>query len=273
LIHNLPTANRSPLIPLPPKTIHDAFPCTKQWWPSWDTRRHFNCIQTCTASSALTERIRAALANCEDPPSPEVQKYVFEQCRKWNLVWVGRHRVAPLEPEEIEFLLGFPKDHTRGISRTERYKSLGNSFQVHTVAYHLSVLREMFPDGMNVLSLFSGIGGAEIALHKLGIRMKTVVSVEISKVNRTILKSWWDQTQSGTLIEIADVKDITDDWLESTMRKIGGFDLVIGGSPCNNFTGSNRYHRDGLAGEHSFLFYHFPRILGCVKSVMQRMQS
>jgi site-specific DNA-cytosine methylase len=131
----------------------------------------------------------------------------------------------------------------------------------------------MFPDGMNVLSLFSGIGGAEIALHKLGIRMKTVVSVEISKVNRTILKAWWDQTQSGTLIEIADVKDITDDWLESTMRKIGGFDLVIGGSPCNNFTGSNRYHRDGLAGEHSFLFYHFPRILGCVKSMMQRMQS
>jgi len=121
------------------------------------------------------------------------RKYVFEQCRKWNLVWVGRHRVAPLELEEIEFLLGFPKDHTRGISRTERYKSLGNSFQVHTVVYHLSVLREMFPDGMNVLSLFSGIGGAEIALHKLGIRMKTVVSVEISKVNRTILKAWWDR--------------------------------------------------------------------------------
>jgi site-specific DNA-cytosine methylase len=74
--------------------------------------------------------------------------------------------------------------------------------------------------------------------------MKTVVSVEISKVNRTILKAWWDETQSGTLIEIADVKDITDDWLESTMGRIGGFDLVIGGSPCNNFTGSNRYHRD-----------------------------
>jgi hypothetical protein len=40
-IHNLPIANRSPLIPLPPKTMHDAFPYTKQWWPSWDTRKHF----------------------------------------------------------------------------------------------------------------------------------------------------------------------------------------------------------------------------------------
>ncbi|KAF8763101.1 hypothetical protein HU200_008954 [Digitaria exilis] len=49
-----------------------------------------------------------------------VLKYVLEECRKWNLVWVGLNKVAPLEPDEMEFLLGFPKDHTRGISRTER---------------------------------------------------------------------------------------------------------------------------------------------------------
>lgn len=274
-IHNLPIDSRSPLLPFAPRTIHDAFPCTKQWWPSWDIRARFNCIQTCRASSALIEHILDALANSEDPPSATVQKYVLGQCRKWNLVWVGRHRVAPLEPDEIEFLLGFPKDHTRGINSTERYRSLGNSFQVHTVAYHFSVLREVFPNGMNVLSLFSEIGGAEIALHKLGIRMKTMVSVEVSKVNRSVLKTWWDQTQTWTLIDIADVKSITSDWLESTIKEIGGFDLVIGGSPCNNFTGSNRYHRGGLEGEHSSLFYHYSRILDCVKyssqSVMQRV--
>uniref|UniRef100_A0A0A9H8U6 SAM-dependent MTase DRM-type domain-containing protein n=1 Tax=Arundo donax TaxID=35708 RepID=A0A0A9H8U6_ARUDO len=48
----------------------------------------------------------------------------------------------------------------------------------------------MFPHGMNVMSLFSGIGGAEVALHKLGICMKIIVSVEKSKVNRAILKTW-----------------------------------------------------------------------------------
>ncbi|KAG4939194.1 hypothetical protein JHK84_045390 [Glycine max] len=54
------------------------------------------------------------------------------QNRKWNLVWVGRNKVAPFEPDEVETLLGFPRNHTRGggISRTDRYKSLGNSFQV-----------------------------------------------------------------------------------------------------------------------------------------------
>ncbi|THU62685.1 hypothetical protein C4D60_Mb01t07710 [Musa balbisiana] len=176
-------------------------------------------------------------------------EYVLNECRKWNLVWVGRHKVAPLEPDEIEMLLGFPRDHTRGggISRTERYRSLGNSFQVDTVAYHLSVLKDMFPNGITLLSLFSGIGGAEVALHRLGIHLKTVVSVEISEVNRNILKSWWEQTnQTGTLIELVDVQQLSSDKLEQLISTFGGFDLVVGGSPCNNLTGSNRHHRDGL---------------------------
>ncbi|EES00541.1 DNA (cytosine-5)-methyltransferase DRM2 [Sorghum bicolor] len=270
-IHNLPLENRSPLLPIPPKKISEAFPHTKRWWPSWDPRRQFNCLQTCVSSAKLLERIRVALTNSSDPPPPRVQKFVLEECRKWNLAWVGLNKVAPLEPDEMEFLLGFPKDHTRGISRRERYRSLGNSFQVDTVAYHLSVLKDMYPQGMNVLSLFSGIGGAEVALHRLGIRMKTVISVEKSEVNRTILKSWWDQTQTGLLIEICDVQTLTSERIEAYVRRIGGFDLVIGGSPCNNLTGSNRYHRDGLEGEHSSLFYHYVRILDSVKSIMERL--
>ncbi|CAD6238986.1 unnamed protein product [Miscanthus lutarioriparius] len=270
-IHNLPLENRSPLLPIPPKTISEAFPHTRRWWPSWDPRRQFNCLQTCVSSAKLLERIRVALTNSSDPPPPRVQKFVLEECRKWNLAWVGLNKVAPLEPDEMEFLLGFPKDHTRGISRTERYRSLGNSFQVDTVAYHLSVLKDMYPQGMNVLSLFSGIGGAEVALHRLGIRMKTVISVEKSEVNRTILKSWWDQTQAGLLIEISDVQTLTSERIEAYVRRIGGFDLVIGGSPCNNLAGSNRHHRDGLEGEHSSLFYHYVRILDSVKSIMERL--
>ncbi|KAG8073115.1 hypothetical protein GUJ93_ZPchr0006g44881 [Zizania palustris] len=270
-IHNLPIENRSPVLPLPPKTIYEAFPSTKMWWPSWDPRRQFNCLQTCVASAKLTERIRCSLSNCGDTPSPGVQKCVLDECRKWNLVWVGKNKVAPLEPDEMEFLLGYPRNHTRGVSRTERYRALGNSFQVDTVAYHLSVLRNMFPNGMNVLSLFSGIGGAEVALHRIGVRMKTVVSIEISEVNRTVLKSWWDQTQTGTLIEIADVQNLTAERIQSLIRRYGGFDLVIGGSPCNNLAGSNRHHRDGLEGQQSALFYHYFRILDSVKTIMSGM--
>ncbi|KAI3779391.1 hypothetical protein L2E82_09107 [Cichorium intybus] len=134
--------------------------------------------------------------------------------------------------------MGYPIYHTRGVSRNERFKGLGNSFQVDTVAYHLSVLKKLYPHGINVLSLFSGIGGAEVAVHRLGIPMKNVVSVEKS-----------------------------EEWIGC----FGGFDLVIGGSPCNNLSGGNRWTRDGLEGEHSSLFYHYPRILEAVKSLMNRI--
>ncbi|GMH24472.1 hypothetical protein Nepgr_026315 [Nepenthes gracilis] len=255
-VHNLPIDGRFPLLPLPPRTIHDAFPLTRKWWPSWDTRTKLNCLQTAIGSAKLTERIRKALEEWDSAPPDSVQKYVLDECRKWNLVWVGRNKVAPLEPDEVEMLLGFPKNHTRGggISRTDRFKSLGNSFQVDTVAYHLSVLKDMFPGGITVLSLFSGIGGAEVALHRLGIRLKTVVSVEISEVNRNIVHSWWEQTnQKGNLVDILDVEHLTGDRLEELINSFGAFDLVIGGSPCNNLAGSNRVSRDGLEGKDSSL--------------------
>lgn len=131
-IHNLPIENRFPLLPLPPRTINEALPLTKKWWPSWDPRTKLNCLQTAIGSARLTDRIRKAVEAFDGEPPMRVQKYVLDQCRKWNLVWVGRNKVAPLEPDEFEMLLGFPKNHTRGggISRTDRYKSLGNSFQV-----------------------------------------------------------------------------------------------------------------------------------------------
>ncbi|XP_011098454.1 DNA (cytosine-5)-methyltransferase DRM2-like [Sesamum indicum] len=110
----------------------------------------------------------------------------------------------------------FPKNHTRGggISRTNRYKSLGNSFQVDAAADHLFVLKEIFPDSLNLLSLFSGIGGGEVALHRLGIKLKNVVSDEKSKVNRDIVRSWWEQTnQRGKLIDFDDIQQLdSDSW-------------------------------------------------------------
>ncbi|CAM0871061.1 unnamed protein product [Alopecurus aequalis] len=268
-IHNLPIENRSRLKPYPPLTIVEAFPHCKKWWPSWDPRKHLNCLQTSVASAEDTKRIQCALESSGDPK--RIEKCVMKECRKRNLVWVGKNKVAWLEPHEFEYLLGFPRDHTRVVGRTQRYKSLGNSFQVDTVAHHLSVLKNMFPKGVNVLSLFTGIGGGEVALHRLGIHMRTVVSVEIGEANRRIFKGWWDQTQTGTLIEIADVKSLTDDKIASFVTRFGGFDLVIGGSPCNNLAGSNRHHREGLEGKHSVLFYEYVRILDSVKSFMARL--
>lgn len=130
-------------------------------------------------------------------------------------------------------------------------------------------MKSIFPSGINVLSLFSGIGGAEVALHQLEIPLNNVVSVEISQVNQNIIRSWWEQTQQkGNLIELKDVQDLNADKLKHLIDSLGGFDLVIGGSPCNNLTGNNRVSRDGLRGEHSVLFYDYFRILRDVRVIM-----
>uniref|UniRef100_A0ACD5XGT8 Uncharacterized protein n=1 Tax=Avena sativa TaxID=4498 RepID=A0ACD5XGT8_AVESA len=253
-IHNLPIENRLPIRPLPPKTISEAFPHYKKWWPSWDHREQLNCLETRVASTTLIKQIERTLASSSNPPPLTVQRYVMDECRKWNLVWVGKNKVANLEQDEMEYLHGFPRNHTRGVTNTGRYRCLGDSFQVDTVGYHLSVLKDMFPNGVNVISLFSGIGGGEVALHRLGIHMKTVISVEIDEVNRRILRGWWDQTQTGTLIEIADVRFLTNDRIASFVGRYGHFDLVIG----------------GLEGEQQSLFCHYSRILNAVKSATAR---
>lgn len=139
------------------------------------------------------------------------------------------------------------------------------------MAYHLSVLKPIFPTGINVLSLFTGIGGGEVALHRLKIPMKVVVSVEISESNRNILKDFWAQTkQKGVLVEFSDVLDLSNEKIEMLMDKFGGFDLVIGGSPCNNLAGGNRVSRSGLEGDQSCLFFEYCRILEVVRKRMTR---
>ncbi|KAE8731141.1 DNA (Cytosine-5)-methyltransferase DRM1/2 isoform 2 [Hibiscus syriacus] len=142
----------------------------------------------------LTERIRKALEAYDNEPHSSVQKYVLDECRKWILIWVERNKVVPFKPDEEEMLLGFPKKHTRG----------GRS------------ARDMFPGGINVLSLFSRISDTEVAFYCLVIPLKT------------------------------DAQELNGDWLEQLMSRFGKFDLVVGGIQCNNLAGRNKHHRDEL---------------------------
>ncbi|KAL7171312.1 hypothetical protein ACSBR2_036044 [Camellia fascicularis] len=223
-ICNLPIDNWFQLLLVPPLTIHEAFPLTKKWWSKWD-KRH--------------------LKNQDGEPSLDIQKYVLDQCRKWNLVWVGKNKVAPVEPDEMEVVMGFPRNHTRGVSRTERYKTLGNTFQARFAEGNDRKRLCLFPGGINLLSLFFRIGGAEVALHRLGIPLKNVVSVEKSEICQTILHCWWEQmNQKRNLIHIENVQDVDAHIIAQRIELFGGFDLVISGRPCNNLAGGNRVSRD-----------------------------
>lgn len=86
------------------------------------------------------------------------------------------------------------------------------------------------------------------------------------------MKDFWEQTdQKGLLIEFEDVEHLSNQKIEELMEQFGGFDLVIGGSPCNNFSGLNRVSRTGLEGEQSSLFFEYCRILDVVREKTARM--
>lgn len=173
-------------------------------------------------------------------------------------------------------MLGYDRDHSRPcFGSGTRYKALGNSFSVYTVAYHFSVLKPLYPKGIKVLSLFSGIGGAEVALHKVGVKLNVVVSVEIEEEPRRCLQTWWAMNnQTGRLdLTYHDVQSLTRDVLVKLVQKYRGFDLIVGGSPCNNLTGSNRHTRTGLDGEHSTMFFEFQRIVRDVRELTIKLQG
>jgi DNA (cytosine-5)-methyltransferase 3A len=101
---------------------------------------------------------------------------------------------------------------------------------------------------MNVLSLFDGMSCGQIALEKAGIKVDNYFASEIKKTAIQCTKDNYPNT-----IHIGDVTKVKG----SDLPKI---DLLIGGSPCQDFSRANSI-RNGLQGMKSMLFYEFIRLL------------
>ncbi|KAF5737100.1 DNA (cytosine-5)-methyltransferase DRM2 isoform X1 [Tripterygium wilfordii] len=280
-IHNLPTENRLHILPKPPMTIQEAMPHTKKWWPSWDVRKHVSCINSeMNGIPQLCDRLGKILSNSQGMPSPEQLRDILRHCQKSNLVWIGPYKLGPLDPEHLERILGYPANHTQSpeSSLTERLESLRYCFQTDTLGYHLSVLKSMFPEGLTILSLFSGIGGAEVSLYRLGIHLKGVVSVETSEAKRRVLRRWWHSSgQTGQLEQIEEIQKLTASKIETLFEKFGGFDFIICQNPCTLSAKSSKVEpRAGnMPGYDSSIFYEtlffeFVRVLQRVRGMMGR---
>ncbi|XP_057471385.1 LOW QUALITY PROTEIN: probable inactive DNA (cytosine-5)-methyltransferase DRM3 [Actinidia eriantha] len=271
-IHNLPSGNRSHILPKPPMTIEEAIPQTKKWWPSWDSRKQLSCINSeISGLLQICDRLGKLLSDSRGLLSVEQQRDLLHQCRTLNLFWVGHHKLAPMEPEHLERILGYPLRHTSpfDFSLKERLQSLKHCFQTDTLGYHLSVLRSLFPRGLTVLSIFSGLGGAEISLHRLGIHLKGVVSVEPCETKRKVLKRWWENTiQTGELVQIESIMKLASNKLEGLIKKFGGFDLIICQNPYNHSSKIPAMDTDGDIDFSSF--YEFVRVLQRVRNAKER---
>jgi DNA (cytosine-5)-methyltransferase 3A len=101
---------------------------------------------------------------------------------------------------------------------------------------------------MNVLSLFDGMSCGQQALERAGIKVENYYASEIKPHAIKVTQHNYPNT-----IQLGDIRNIK----ASDLPKI---DLLIGGSPCQDFSIANK-ERKGLKGEKSGLFYEYLRLL------------
>ena len=105
---------------------------------------------------------------------------------------------------------------------------------------------------LNVLSLFDGMSGTQMALKNLGIKVDTYYASEIDKPAIQITRKNFPDT-----IHLGDVRDVKG---EDFIKDI---DLVVAGSPCQGFSFAGK--QLAFDDPRSALFFEFIRILREVK--------
>lgn len=102
---------------------------------------------------------------------------------------------------------------------------------------------------MNVLDLFSGIGGFSLGLERAGFR--TVAFCEREPFCRTVLARWWPGVPC-----YEDVRTLTADRLETDGISV---DVICGGFPCQDISVAGK--GAGLDGERSGLWFEYARLI------------
>lgn len=123
---------------------------------------------------------------------------------------------------------------------------------------------------MNVLSLFDGISCGMVALERVGI---PITNYYASEIDKDAIKVSNDNYPN--IIRVGDVTKLSYSggvlYTEYGELVCGKIDLLIGGSPCQDFssaraTGMHGAGSSGLEGSKSRLFYEYLRILKEIRS-------
>lgn len=113
---------------------------------------------------------------------------------------------------------------------------------------------------MKVLSLFDGMSCGQIALERVGIKVDEYYASEIKKTAIKVTQHNYPSTiQLGDVTKLSYKNGIL--YSENGNYNVGKIDLLIGGSPCQNFSIANLFDRGGLEGVKSKLFYEYLRLL------------
>ncbi|XP_036405149.1 DNA (cytosine-5)-methyltransferase 3A isoform X2 [Megalops cyprinoides] len=105
---------------------------------------------------------------------------------------------------------------------------------------------------IRVLSLFDGIATGLLVLKDLGIQVESYIASEVCEDSITVGMV----RHQGRIMYVGDVRNVT----RKHIQEWGPFDLVIGGSPCNDLSIVNPA-RKGLYEGTGRLFFEFYRLL------------
>ena len=105
---------------------------------------------------------------------------------------------------------------------------------------------------MKVLSLFDGISCGRVALDRAKIEVEEYHAYEIDDRAKKVSKFNYPES-----IYFSDVR-------ECNGRKYKHFDMLIGGSPCQDLSIAMK-DREGLAGQKSSLFFEYLRVFKRMK--------
>lgn len=112
---------------------------------------------------------------------------------------------------------------------------------------------------MKVLSLFDGMSCGQIALERAGFEVEEYYASEIKKnAIKVTLDNYPNTIHIGDITKISYKNGIL--YKENGNYEVGELDLIIGGSPCQDFS-TLKINNKGLEGDKSKLFYEYLRIL------------
>ena len=103
---------------------------------------------------------------------------------------------------------------------------------------------------MNVLDLFSGIGGFSLGLERAG--MRTVAFCEIDPHARAVLHKHWPNVPVFTDVSTLSKGDLSEQ-----------IDIIAGGFPCQDISTAGR--GAGLSGSRSGLWFEYCRIINEIR--------
>lgn len=125
--------------------------------------------------------------------------------------------------------------------------------------------------GPTAISLFSGLGGIDIGLHRGGV--ETLVTVDADEEATKSLRANSSRYESGlagadamydwSVVE-EDIHEVTADQLVD-LAGTEDIDFMVGGPPCQTFSRSNEGNRQGTDAERGLLFEEYVRLLEEIK--------